>query len=116
MKRVLIASTLLVTLAAPMAMAAPQGCPPGLAKKSPVCIPPGQAKKAEAQTHVTKGDQYRFSRGDHLRGDYVVIRDPARYGLDANGTFYRVRDNVYRVDQDTKEVLDVIGALAALAD
>ena len=72
-------------------------CPPGLAKKNPPCIPPGQAKK--------------FGIGDRITGDYDWIRNPGRYGLDPNETYYRVGDQVYRVDRDTKEVLDLIGAV-----
>ena len=71
-------------------------CPPGLAKKNPPCVPPGQARK--------------YGRGDIIYGDYWIVRHPGRYGLDANETYYRVGDYVYRVDRDTREVLDLIGA------
>ncbi|MGR3759587.1 hypothetical protein ACUXV3_05575 [Roseobacteraceae bacterium NS-SX3] len=76
-------------------------CPPGLAKKNPPCIPPGQAKKI-------------YGRGDILHGDYVLIEYPDRYGLDPRHTYYRLGDHVYRVDRETKEVLDLIGAVAAV--
>lgn len=71
-------------------------CPPGLAKKNPPCLPPGLARK--------------YGRGDIIFGDYRIVRHPGRYGLDANETYYRVDDYVYRVDRDTREVLDLIGA------
>lgn len=73
-------------------------CPPGLAKKNPPCLPPGQARK--------------YDRGDVIYGDYRIIGDPERYGLDRDQTYYRVGDYVYRVDRDTREVLDLIGAVA----
>lgn len=86
------------------ALAGPnKGCPPGLAKKHNGCLPPGQAKKL-------------YGRGDHLRGDYVLIRNPGRYGLNPGATYYRLGDYVYQVDRDTNEVLDLIGAVAAILD
>ena len=84
-----------------------RGCPPGFAKKSPACIPPGQAKK----------QRYRGYRiGDRVTGDYVIIRDPSRYGLDPDRTYYRIGDSIVLVDRDTREILDFIGAAAALLD
>lgn len=77
-------------------------CPPGLAKKNPPCVPPGQVGKA------------RYRVGDRITGDYILIRDPGRYRLDPNQTYYRVGDYVYRVDRDTRKVLDFLGAAAAL--
>lgn len=77
-------------------------CPPGLAKKNPPCVPPGQARK--------------YGRGDVIYGDYRIIGEPGRYGLDRDQTYYRVGDYVYRVDRDTREVLDLIGAVARVLD
>lgn len=73
-------------------------CPPGLAKKNPLCVPPGQARK--------------YGRGDVIYDGYRIIGNPGRYGLDADETYYRVGDYVYRVDRKTREVLDLIGAMA----
>ena len=73
-------------------------CPPGLAKKGNGCQPPGQAKK--------------YGRGDYVDRDYDIIRNPERYGLKKGESYYRVGDYVYRVDKDTREVLDLIGAVA----
>lgn len=73
-------------------------CPPGLAKKNPPCVPPGQARK--------------YGRGDVIHGDYWIIRNPRRFGLDGDETYYRVGEYVYRVDRETREVLDLIGAVA----
>ncbi|PWE30484.1 excinuclease ABC subunit A [Maritimibacter sp. 55A14] len=77
-------------------------CPPGLAKKRPACIPPGQAK--------------RYYRGDFIHDGYIVIRDPGRYGLDPRDSYYRVGDYVYRVDRETREVLDLIGDAVRVLD
>jgi hypothetical protein len=96
----LMAALLLVFPAAAFAGAS-KGCPPGLAKKHNGCLPPGQAKKI-------------YSRGEFLHGNYVLIKNPDRYGLDPQATYYRVGNYVYRVDRDTKEVLDLIGAVAAI--
>lgn len=88
-----------------VATAAPKKCPPGLAKKSVPCVPPGQAKKGGYD------DTYIYRRGDRLQGDYRLIRRPGDYGLAPNETYYRAGGQVYRVDRDTKEVLDLIGAV-----
>ncbi|MGC9368018.1 MAG: excinuclease ABC subunit A [Paracoccaceae bacterium] len=93
------------------AQAAPKGCPPGLAKKNPPCVPPGLAKKRYPDPYP-----YRYRVGDYVADDYIVIRRPGRYGLDPNETYYRIGDHVFRVDRETREVLDFIGAAAALLD
>ncbi len=76
-------------------------CPPGLAKKQNGCNPPGQVK------HI-------YGIGDRIDRDYIRIKRPSRYGLDPNESYYRVGDYVYRVDRETREVLDLIGAVAAI--
>lgn len=101
------------------AVAGPKGCPPGLASKG--CVPPGQAKKMRSHDHDRDRDHREVRReyyraGDRITGDYVVIRDPSRYGLRPDYTYYRSDDRVYRVDPETRKVLDVIGAIAALAN
>ncbi|MFW8593230.1 excinuclease ABC subunit A [Cribrihabitans neustonicus] len=112
MRKRLMFSALAAALAIPAAAQAggakahpgtPAGCPPGLAKKSPACVPPGQAKK-----------HYR----DHTRidGRYILIPNPGRYGLDPNYSYYRMGGQVFRVDRETREVLDLIGAVAAVLD
>lgn len=95
---VALALTIGVMLSAP-AIAAPKPCPPGLAKKDPACVPPGLAKKPG------------YGVGDRIRDDYRILRNPDRYGLDRRGTYYRVGDYLYRVDPETKQVLDLIGAV-----
>ena len=78
-------------------------CPPGLAKKNPPCVPPGQAKKS-----YRVGDRYYY--GDYLR-DY----DRRRYNLPRlrdGESYYRVGDSFIRVDDETREVLELIEAFA----
>lgn len=97
---IVMASLLLLSPIAAQA-GGPKGCPPGLAKKNNGCLPPGQAKKM-------------YGPGDRIYGDYVLVRNPGVYGLDPRQTYYRVGDYVYRVDGDTKKVLDLIGAVNAI--
>ncbi|WP_281972161.1 hypothetical protein [Ruegeria faecimaris] len=73
-------------------------CPPGLAKKNVPCVPPGQANKL-------------YRNGEFINGDYRWIDDPFRYGLN-RGSYVRAGDYVYRVDPDTRKVLNLIGAVA----
>ena len=84
------------------ALADQKGCPPGLAKKNNGCLPPGQAKKI-------------YGIGDRIDAGHI-LRHPGRHGLDPDETYYRVGDYVYRVDRDTREVLDLIGAVARVID
>jgi hypothetical protein len=102
-------AALIAALAAFPAGVWAQGCPPGLAKKSPACVPPGLAKK-----HAPRSD-----RGDVLRGDYVIVRHRYRYGLPPLGPgeqYYRMGDRILRVDDDTRQILDVIRLAAELAN
>ncbi|MFD1343434.1 excinuclease ABC subunit A [Litorisediminicola beolgyonensis] len=98
------------------AIAAPKGCPPGLAKKQNGCTPPGLAKKGVIRDEDRYAEEqlYRYGIGDRIDTDYVVIRDPRRYDLDPGESYYRVGETVYRVDRETREVLDVIGALSTI--
>lgn len=124
-RKLVLAALSATALSLPMAAsAASNGCPPGLAKKNAACMPPGLAKKAPApradqrhdeRRHDTRVELRRFERGERLAGDVILIRDPDRYGL-RDGTYYRSGDVVYRVDPETRRVLNVMGALAALTD
>ncbi|MBJ3761846.1 hypothetical protein ILP92_03670 [Maribius pontilimi] len=80
---------------------AAQGCPPGLAKKSPACVPPGLAKKGVRR-------DYRI--GDTLDRDFDRWRDYERYGVRLNDgeRFYRRDDMIYRVQRDSREILDIL--------
>lgn len=103
MKRFIALTALGLTLAAAPVMAQGNACPPGLAKKGTGCQPPGLAKK-----------QGLYHPGDRIDRNYDVLRNPGRYGLNPNETYYRVGDRIYRVDRDTRKVLDLIGAAAAI--
>ena len=74
-------------------------CPPGLAKKNIPCVPPGQAKKY-------------YNIGDYINGGFTRIGNPSRYGLRKNGYYVRAGDYVYSINEETHEVLNVIGAIA----
>jgi hypothetical protein len=91
-----------------------QFCPPGLAKKNPPCVPPGQAKKRGWSDDHHDGHVYRI--GDVIHDSYRVVRNPLAYGLDPNGTYWRVGDNFFRVDGESGRVLATLGMLTALLD
>lgn len=118
MKRILTATALgLVTLTAPLAASADQACPPGLAKKDPSCVAPGQAKKTQQGNRRDDAQVYHeVRRGEPIPDRYVLLRNPASYGLDPNRTYYRLGNEVVRVDPDTRAVLSIIGAVAALSN
>ncbi|MFD1794512.1 hypothetical protein FQV27_07510 [Paracoccus aurantiacus] len=102
-----------------------KGCPPGLAKKDPACVPPGQAKKYNHERdrdgdrdHVRDHDRDRdhYRTGDVFRvGDYTIIRDLDRYGLERRDDwrYYRDGDRAYRVDSNTRKVLAVVELIDA---
>ena len=69
------------------------------------CVPPGQDKN---------GNYARYARGDIIYRDYFLIENPRRYNLDPRGTYYSTGGYVFRVDRETREVLDLIGAVAAI--
>ncbi|MEX5564695.1 excinuclease ABC subunit A [Pseudophaeobacter sp. 1A16562] len=101
-----IITAVILGLSLPAAsFAAPKGCPPGLAKKSVPCVPPGQVGK---------------HRGPHAVGDrlmkYIILRDPKRYRLDPRYTYYRSDGYLYRVDPETRKVLNLIGAVADILE
>ncbi|WP_422048669.1 hypothetical protein [Shimia sp.] len=77
-------------------------CPPGLAKKAVPCVPPGQVK--------------RYRVGDHINGGFIRIGSPERYGLRRTGHYVKAGDYVYEIDEDTHEVLNLIGAIADVLD
>lgn len=110
-----------------------RGCPPGLAKKAPACVPPGLAKASNASEktdHLTGRDRSRLERNSYLeleRGDrvafegreYVVVsasdgilleRADRFYRLPRPnaGSFVRVGEQIYRIDEDTQDILDIV--------
>lgn len=85
-------------------------CPPGFARKHPRCVPPGQARK-----YRPHGGRV----GEVLRiGDYILLRDPLRYGLDTRPgwDYYRDDRHIYRVDRDTRKVIAILDLIGALMD
>ena len=91
------------------------GCPPGLAKKNPPCVPPGQAKKRDYDHDHDHSDGYHYHRGDrYYSDDRLSDYDRRRYGLPRlrrGESYYRVGDSFLRVDNETREVLDLLAAL-----
>ncbi|MCQ0971706.1 RcnB family protein [Paracoccus sp. TK19116] len=83
-------------------------CPPGLAKKSPVCVPPGQARK------------HGIAVGDVLDwGNIHVVTDPGLYGLSSppRGSRYGVVDGqLVRLDERTGRILSIIRLVEAILD
>ena len=53
-------------------------------------------------------------KGDRLGDDYILIDNPSRYGLEPGYVYYRSNEYVYQLDQQTREVVNVIGAVATL--
>lgn len=82
-------------------------CPPGLANKNPPCVPPGLA-------------MHGLRVGDRLpHGDYIIIRDPHRYRLPRlrrGESYYRIGDSYVRIHRETREILELIEAVAAILD
>ena len=100
-------SVLLGVTAIPDGPALAKGCPPGLAKKDNGCTPPGLARKEGLpQDHARIGET--------VDEGYIVLRDPARLGLDPAYRYVRDGDIVYRIDSDTKRILSIIGLLSDL--
>ncbi|OCX67156.1 hypothetical protein BFP70_03075 [Thioclava sp. SK-1] len=120
------ATALACGLSAGVASADPRGCPPGHQQGHGVCGPPGQVKKHDARDfhrydkHDRRADgggrhrDDRFRVGDRMTSDYIVIKDPRRYGLDPHYEYRRHGDQIYRVDRDSQQILALIGAVTAL--
>jgi len=83
------------------------GCPPGLAKKSPACVPPGQAKNAGAAAVLGSALPTIYASNALPIGLRDIYRDNDDY-------YYRYGDGyVYRVERDNNLVnalLPLIGA------
>jgi len=93
-----------------------EGCPPGLAKKSPPCVPPGLAKKGYSSDGWRDGREHdaaegylfdHYRRGDRLprdryvalrTGDHVIFNGERYTVVDTrNGIILRRGDYRYRV-------------------
>jgi hypothetical protein len=102
--KIVFALTAMLALASWNVDAAPRNCPPGLAKNNPPCVPPGLAKQGV-------DTQDRLRRGDFYDRDYDRIWDWDDWGLPPIGRsegYYRDGRVVYRVDEQTRRVLDWI--------
>jgi Ni/Co efflux regulator RcnB len=104
MMRLLTILLVTAALAAPAAAQGRNGCPPGLARKSPACVPPGQAKKM-------------WREGDLYDGPWAPV-DWWEYDLPrprAGETWVRVGDDLaVRVDDVTRAVVQIIALAAAV--
>lgn len=103
-----LAALLSLAVVAPQAALADKNkghCPPGLAKKNPPCVPPGQAKKG-----LGVGD--RFPQD----GYYVVREGPGLPRLGKGESYYRIGDTYFRVDQNTREILQLFEAVGAVVN
>lgn len=129
MKRTTALIAVALLAAAPMAQAQGNGhgknkgnghfvvqkhCPPGLAKKGNGCTPPGLARTQP--THDHRDTVVIYNTGERIPSGYIVVQDPAYYGLNPSYTYYRTGDNFYRVNRETNEVIAFVGALANLLD
>ena len=74
------------------------GCPPGLAKKTPACIPPGQAKK---MVGTLLPAAYRSS---------LLPADLRDYWRDNDDYYYRYNNDgyLYRVDRETNLIASLL--------
>jgi hypothetical protein len=83
-------------------------CPPGLAKKNPLCMPPGRYRKL-------------FEAGQRVPNDYPglmaynqlpsPVRGRYRSALDPRSRYVYDRRYLYRVDPATMVVLQVVDTL-----
>jgi hypothetical protein len=112
-RTILIACAVALAAAGSPALAkGPGGCPPGLAKKAVPCVPPGQAKKGVRYDPRT-GEHYRLRVGDRYDPDryrYDRLYDYEAYDLPPIGRnegYYRDGYVVYRIDRETRRVLDL---------
>jgi hypothetical protein len=84
----------------------PQGCPPGLANRTPACVPPGQAKRMWQQ-----GQAVPMSWRDYVSYQDLIGRVPTSWHDDIPTGDYRYiyRDNVvYVVDPRTRLINRII--------
>ena len=101
-RSVLIAAVI-SSLTVTVSVAGPKGCPP-VAKKAVPCVPPGQAKKWQIGAPLPRGIDYIVLDEDTWRS--LGLRQPA------DGTRYvRVDNQVLRMNQATREVLEAIAAV-----
>ena len=81
-------------------------CPPGLAKKNNGCTPPGQAKK-----QYDVGQRYNTNFGNAWSYNQVPEALRTQYKLDPTDQYYYNQGYLYRVDQQSSVVEQVISTL-----
>ena len=81
-------------------------CPPGLAKRNNGCTPPGQAKK-----RYDVGQRYNPNFGNAWSYDQIPDALRNQYNLDSSDRYYYNQGHLYRVDEQSSLVEQVISAL-----
>ena len=81
-------------------------CPPGLAKKNNGCTPPGQAKK-----QYDIGQRYNTNFGNAWSYNQIPEALRNQYKLDQSDQYYYNQGYLYRVDQQSSLVEQVISAI-----
>ncbi len=84
------------------------------------CAASGQRAAAAEATTSSEASQAGhhsaapYQVGDRLTTDYMYLYAPERFGLEPDETYYRADGYLFRVDRDTRQVLEVIGLMATL--
>ena len=81
-------------------------CPPGLRKKDNGCMPPGQARK-----RWNTGQRWNDSYGTRWSYNQIPYDWRQQYNLDPNDRYYYRDGYVYRVDNRTRLVEQVLSAI-----
>ena len=81
-------------------------CPPGLRKKNNGCLPPGQARK-----RYNNGQRWNDSYGTRWSYNQIPYDYRRQYNLDPNDRYYYRDGYIYRVDNRTRLVEQVLSAL-----
>lgn len=81
-------------------------CPPGLAKRNNGCTPPGQAKK-----QYDVGQRYNTNFGNAWSYNQIPDALRTQYNLDSSDRYYYNQGYLYRVDQQSSLVEQVISAI-----
>ena len=78
-----------------------RGCPPGLAKKNPLCMPPGQYKKLHRGDRIPDWRSY-----DRLHWREYGLRRPG-----PNEHYIRIGRDAYLIAEGTQRVIEIINLL-----
>ena len=83
-----------------------RNCPPGLAKKNNGCMAPGQARK-----RYNNGQRWNDSYGTRWSYNQIPYNYRQQYNLDPNDRYYYRDGYIYRVDNRTRLVEQVLSAI-----